>query len=52
MHGSNISFVWKMDLKMFMIGIESYGYIFLYFYEFGNMKGIFYFCFYGPHQWV
>ena len=48
MHGSNISFVWKMDLKMFMVGIESYGNIFLYFYEFGNMKGIFDFGFYDP----
>ena len=38
MHESNTSFVWKMDLKMFMVGIESYRYIFLYFYEFGNMK--------------
>ena len=35
---------------MFMVGIESYGYIFLYFYEFGNMKIIFYFGFYGPRQ--
>ena len=52
MHGSNTSFVWKMNLKMFMVGIESYGDIFLYFYEFGNMKGIFDFGFYGPRQCV
>ena len=38
MHESNASFVWKMDLKMFMAGIENYGDIFLYFYEFRNMK--------------
>ena len=37
---------------MFMIGIESYGDIFLYFYEFGNMKGIFAFGFYDLRQWV
>ena len=42
----------KMDLKMFMIGIESYGDIFLHFYEFGNMKRIFDFSFYYPRQWV
>ena len=52
MHGSNTNFVWKMDLKMFMVGIESCGDIFLYFYEFGNMKEIFDFGFYGPRQWV
>ena len=52
MHGSNTSFVWKMDLKMFKVGIESYGDIFLYFYEFGNMKRIFSFDFYGPRQRV
>ena len=52
MNGSNTSFVWKMDLKMFMVGIESYGNIFLYFYEFGNMKRIFDFGFYGTRQWV
>ena len=52
MHGLNISFVWKMDLKMFMVGIESYGDIFLYFYEFRNMKGIFYLGFDDPRQWV
>ena len=50
MHGSNTSFVWKMDLKMFMIGIESYGDIFLYFYEFGNIKRIFDFGFYDPRK--
>ena len=37
---------------MFMIGIESYGDIFLYFYEFGNMKEIVDFGFYSPCQWV
>ena len=63
MHESNTSFVWKMDLKMFMVEIESYGDIFLYFYKFGNMKRIFDFDFYGrvneyklnkydPFQWV
>ena len=30
-----------------MVGIESYGDIFLYFYEFENMKIIFEFGFYG-----
>ena len=34
---------------MFMVEIESYGDIFLYFYEFKNMKGIFDFGFYDPH---
>ena len=37
---------------MFMVEIESYGDIFLYFYEFGKMKIIFDFSFYGPRQWV
>ena len=32
---------------MFMVGIESYGDIFLYSYEFGNTKRIFDFGFYG-----
>ena len=32
---------------MFMVGIESYGDIFLYFYEFGNINGIFDFGFYS-----
>ena len=32
---------------MFMVEIESYGDIFLYFYKFGNMKRIFDFDFYG-----
>ena len=61
MHGSNTSFVWKMDLNMFMVGIESYRDIFLYLYEFGNMKRILDFGFmalvnlykldkYGPSQ--
>ena len=31
---------------MSMVGIESYGDIFMYFYEFGNMKEIFDFGFY------
>ena len=52
MHGSNTSFVCKMDLKIFMVGIENYRDIFLYFYEFGNIKGIFDFGFYGLCQWV
>ena len=41
MHGSNTCFIWKMDLRMFIIKIESYGDIILYFYEIGNMKKIF-----------
>ena len=41
-----------MVLKMFMVGIESYEDIFLYFYEFGNMKIIFDFGFDSPRQWV
>ena len=52
MHGLNTSFVWKMDLKILMVGIESYKDIFLYFCEFGNMKGIFNFGFYDPCQYV
>ena len=48
MHELNTSFVWKMDLKMLMVGIESYEDIFLYFYEFGNMKRIFEFWFLWP----
>ena len=52
MHESYTSFVWKINLKMFMVDIESYRYIFLYFYEFGNMKGIFDFGFYDPRQWI
>ena len=31
MHGSNTCFVWKIDLRMFMIKIESYGDIIFYF---------------------
>ena len=46
MHGSNTSFVWIIGLKMFMVGIENYEDIILYFYEFGNMKEIFDFGFY------
>ena len=38
MHGSNTCFIWKMDLRMFMVKIESYGDILLYFCEIGNMK--------------
>ena len=37
---------------MFMVGIESYGDIFLYFYKFGIMKRIFDFGFFGHSQWV
>ena len=47
-HGSNTCFVWKMDLRMFMIKIESYGDIILYFCETGNMKVIFHFGLYSP----
>ena len=38
MHGSNTCFMWKMDLRMFTIKIESYGDILLYFFEIINMK--------------
>ena len=38
MHESNTCFVWKMDLRMFTVNIESYGDILLYFCEIGNMK--------------
>ena len=38
MHGSNTCFVWKMDLRMFTVKIESYGDMFLYSCEIGNMK--------------
>ena len=31
-------FVWKMDLRMFMVKIESYADILFYFCEIGNMK--------------
>ena len=37
---------------MSMVEIESYEDIFMYFYEFGNVKRIFDFGFYGPRQWV
>ena len=40
MHGSNTLFVWKMDLIMLMVKIESYRDILLYFFEFENMKEI------------
>ena len=33
MHGSNTCFVWKMNLRMFIIKIESYRDIILYFCE-------------------
>ena len=38
MHGSNTCFIWKIDLRMFTIKIESYGDILLYFCEIENMK--------------
>ena len=38
MHESNTRFIWKMDLRMFIIKIESYGDILFYFCEIGNMK--------------
>ena len=38
MHGSNTCFIWKMDLRIFTIKIESYGNILLYFCKIGNMK--------------
>ena len=47
MHGSNTYFVWKIDLIMFMIKIESYGDIILHFCEIGNTKKIFDFVLYG-----
>ena len=37
-HGLNTCFVWKMDLRMFTVKIESYGNILLYFCEIRNMK--------------
>ena len=57
MDGSNTSFVWKMDLKMFMVGIESCRDIVLYFYEFGNMTNTasvngYKLDKYDPCQWV
>ena len=48
MHGSNTCFVWKIDLRMFILKIESYGDMILYFCEIRNMKEIFYFVLYGP----
>ena len=48
MHGSNTRFVWKINLRMFIIKIESYEDIILYFCEIGNMKKIFDFVLYGP----
>ena len=48
MHGLNTCFVWKIDLRMFMVKIESYGDILLYFCEIGNIKEIFDFGLYGP----
>ena len=47
MHGSNTCFVWKIDLRMFMVKIQSYGDIILYFVEIGNMKEIFDIGLYG-----
>ena len=38
MHGSNTCFVWKINLKMFTVKIESYEDILLYFCEIENMK--------------
>ena len=37
----------KMDMRMFMIKIESYGDIIFYFYEIGNIKEIFDFGLYS-----
>ena len=37
----NTCLAWKMDLRNFIIKIESYGNIILYFCEIGNMKEIF-----------
>ena len=37
MHRSNKCVIWKMDLRMFTVTIESYGDILLYFCEIGNM---------------
>ena len=37
-HGSNMCFIWKMDLRMFIVKIESYRDILLYFCEIGNIK--------------
>ena len=48
MHGENTCFVWKIDLRMFMIKIESYGDIIFYFCKIGNMKEIFDFVLYDP----
>ena len=38
MHISNTCFIWKINLIMFTIKIESNGDIFLYFCEIGNIK--------------
>ena len=38
MHGLNTCFIWKMDLRIFTVKIESYGEILFYFIEIGNMK--------------
>ena len=38
MRGSNTCFIWRMNLRMFTVKIESYGDIVLYFCEIGNMK--------------
>ena len=58
-----MSFIWKMDLKIFMVKIESYGDILLYFCEIGNMKKYLILVYmahvngykldkYGLYQWV
>ena len=63
MHGSTTYFVWKMDLRMFTVKIESYGDILLYFCEIGNMKKYLTLVYrapvngnkldkYGPGQWA
>ena len=63
MYRSNTCFIWKMDLKMFTVKIESYEDILLYFREIGNMKKymiLVYMTFvnwyklekYDPCQWV
>ena len=38
MHKSNTCFIWKIYLRMFMVNVESYGNIFLYFCEIGKIK--------------
>ena len=43
-----MDFVWKMNLRMFMIEIENCGDIILYSCEIGNMKEVFDFGLYCP----